>query len=97
MLRNGDKNLTTLINMERVTFKTIYARIKAETPIFWKKIRRLGVGIGAVGGAAKLAIETHSMDLEWMKADYYNSMILIGSIAAVLASMTVEPKKDENI
>lgn len=84
--------------MERLTFKTIYARIKAETPIFWKKVRTLAAWIGAIGAAAKVAIETHSMDLEWMKPDYYNSMILIGAMAAGLASLAVEhPKTNETV
>ncbi len=78
--------------MEKFTVKTIIERVKSETPIFWKKIRRIGIGAGLVGGAVKAAIETHSMDLNWMQPDYYNSMILVGVIFASLASLAAEPK-----
>jgi len=81
--------------MEKINISSLISRIKSETPIFWVKIRKIGLICGAVGGAVKASIETNSMQLEWAKPEYYNSMILAGVIVASLSSLTVVPQSDE--
>ena len=77
--------------MENVSIKSIYQRLKAETPSFWKKVRKMCIWLGSLGLIIKTAIETNSMDLDWMQADYYNTMILVGAIGTAMSSLTVSP------
>lgn len=82
--------------MDKITFSTLVARIKAETPIFWKKVRTCMVTLGSIGLALKTTIETNSMELDYIKSDYYNTAILIGAIGTVLASLTAHPQTEIN-
>lgn len=83
------------IDMDKITFSSLKARIKAETPIFWKKVRYIMVSLGTIGMALKTTIETNSMELDFIKADWYNLAILIGAIGTAMASLTAHPQIEQ--
>lgn len=80
--------------MEKVTLKTIIKRVKSETPVFWKKIRKYMIWLGGLGIAVKTTIETHTMDITWLSHDIYNNMILIGAVGTAMAQLTAVPQKE---
>jgi hypothetical protein len=84
------------INMDKITLTSLVARIKAETPIFWKKVRYIMVSLGTIGAVLKTTIETNSMEFNFIKADYYNLAILIGAIGTAMASLTIIPESQKS-
>ncbi len=66
--------------------KTLYGRLKAPTPKFWKGVRKIGVVLGSAG-AAMLA--TPATLPAWIPiAGGY--VVLAGGIVTALASLTCE-------
>lgn len=75
--------------MEKLNLNTIYQRLKADTPVFWKKIRAIMIGAGTVGAALiTLPIEY----LTFLPANTPGFLITIGVVGASLASMTHDNK-----
>jgi len=60
-------------------------RWKAETPDFWKKVQKVGLAIGAIGGVIVSAPVVLPAGLITV-AGY---MVAVGSVAAVLSKLTV--------
>lgn len=60
-------------------------RWKAETPSFWKKVQKIGIGIGAVGGV----IVGLPVALPAALVTIGGYMVAVGSVAAVLSKLTV--------
>jgi hypothetical protein len=66
--------------------KSLTKRWKAETPDFWKKVQKIGVGIGAIGGvlvSAPVALPAALVTIG-------GYMVAVGSVAAVLSKLTVK-------
>ena len=61
-------------------------RWKAETPDFWKKVQKIGIGIGAVGGV----IVGLPVALPAALVTLSGYLLLAGSVTATLAQLTVE-------
>jgi|LauGreDrversion4_2_1035121.scaffolds.fasta_scaffold40102_5 hypothetical protein len=61
-------------------------RWKAETPDFWKKVQKIGIGIGAVGGV----IVGLPVALPAAVVTIGGYMVAVGSVAAVLSKLTVK-------
>jgi hypothetical protein len=75
-------------------------RWKAETPDFWKKVQKIGIGIGAVGGI----IVSAPVALPAALITVGGYMVAVGSVAAVLSKLTVkdatvleEPLENEKV
>lgn len=66
-------------------------RWKAETPIFWKKVQKIGLGIGAIGGL--LVSGTIALPITFVTIGSY--MVAVGSVTAVLSKLTI--KDNESI
>lgn len=78
--------------MDKLNFASIFQRIKAKTPPFWKRVRTLMITLGAVGAAiAALPDENTS----WLPNDLANAFITIGTVGAVLSSLTANPEIDK--
>ena len=60
-------------------------RWRAETPEFWKRVQKIGLAIGAVGGVIVSAPVVLPAGLITV-AGY---MVAVGSMAAVLSKLTV--------
>ena len=71
---------------------TIRERWKAETPDFWKKVGRIGLGIGAVG--AFLVSGTVVVPASLVTIGGY--MIAVGSVTKVLSKLTIKDGQDNN-
>lgn len=81
--------------MEKLNINTIVARVKSETPIFWKKVRALMLTIGGIGAAIKAAVSAELIVLPiGFDAEYINWAILIGLVGTTLATLTSEQKKE---
>jgi hypothetical protein len=76
--------------MDKLNTKSIVARVKAETPAFWKKIRNLMIVCGSIGAALEALPEKYT---NWMPENTSGMMIVAGVIGASLASMTVKDTK----
>ena len=66
--------------------KTLKERWKARTPKFWKKVQRIGIAAGALGGillAAPIALPAAMLT----GAGY---LIALGSVTATLSQLTVD-------
>jgi len=60
-------------------------RWKSETPDFWKKVQKIGIGIGAIGGV----IVSAPVALPAAVVTIGGYMVAVGSVAAVLSKLTV--------
>lgn len=83
------------IDMNKVSLKTLKARILAETPIFWKKIRFICISIGSIGISLKATVETNSMQFDWLQPKHYNLAILIGALGTTFASLTANTNNEK--
>lgn len=69
---------------------TIKKRWTAKTPTFWKKVQKLGLVAGAVGGvliAAPIALPSVLITLG-------GYLVTAGGVTAALSQLTVEDKKE---
>lgn len=65
---------------------TISERFKAQTPKFWKKVQKLGLTLGAIGGviiASPIALPAAVISV----AGY---MVVAGGVTATLSQLTVQ-------
>lgn len=68
------------------TVKEIKTRWGSETPKFWKKVQKIGVIAGAVGGV--LIAAPVALPAALISAGGY--LLLAGSLTATLSQLTVE-------
>ena len=68
------------------TVKEIKTRWSSETPKFWKKVQKIGVIAGAVGGV--LIAAPVALPAALISAGGY--LLLAGSLTATLSQLTVE-------
>jgi hypothetical protein len=64
---------------------TLRERIKAKTPKFWKKVQRICIGLGVIGGA--IAASPIVLPASVVAASTY--LITAGALGAGLAQLTV--------
>ena len=69
---------------------TIKQRWKAETPNFWKKVQKIGIGIGAVGGV----IVSGTIALPVTVVTIGGYMVAVGTVTALLSKLTVKDSAD---
>lgn len=67
-------------------------RWNSETPTFWKKVQKIGLGIGAVGGL--LVSGTIVVPATLVTIGGY--MVAVGSVTAVLSKLTIKDNSQEN-
>ena len=70
----------------KTTATELKTRWNGKTPTFWKKVQRLGVVAGAIGGviiAAPVALPAALVTLS-------GYLLLAGSVTATLSQLTVE-------
>lgn len=65
-------------------------RWKAETPDFWKKVQKIGIGIGAIGGI----IVSGTLALPATVITIGGYMVAIGSVTTVLSKLTIKDGQD---
>lgn len=68
----------------------IKRRWKSETPLFWVKVKRLGLGLSAIG-ALFLNAEKVSEDLHTIGG----YMVLAGGVIAALSQLTVKDNDEQ--
>lgn len=76
---------------EKVNMKNLVERISSPTPKFWKKVRKICLTLGAVGGAlliAPVALPAGVLTL----AGYF---VTAGAVGSALATLTKEDKPEE--
>ena len=71
-------------------------RIKTETPVFFKKIIKGGIGIGAVG--AGLVAPALSAAVHWPEilVQIGGHMVAIGGVAAAVSKFACADKKEDD-
>jgi hypothetical protein len=79
---------TNKIDMNKITYSSIKARVLSETPIFWRKIRYICISLGTIGATIKASVELNSIQFDWLLPKYYNLAIIIGAIGTGFASLT---------
>lgn len=72
--------------------KELKNRWKAETPEFWQKVGRIGLGVGAVG--AFLISGTVVVPALLVTIGGY--MVAVGSVTKVLSKLTVKDSNNES-
>jgi len=72
--------------------KELKNRWKSESPEFWEKVGRIGVGIGAVG--AILVSGTLVVPASLVTIGGY--MVAVGSVTKVLSKLTVKDSNNES-
>lgn len=79
--------------MEKLNLKSIYSRLKSDTPVFWKQIRKIMIGCTTLGGGlAALPPERVS----FLPANLPGILMSIGVAGAFLASMTCGDQEKTN-
>jgi hypothetical protein len=79
---------TNKIDLNKITYSSIKARVSSETPIFWRKIRYICISLGTIGATIKASVELNSIQFDWLLPKYYNLAIIIGAIGTGFASLT---------
>jgi hypothetical protein len=90
------KKQKAIIDMNKISYSSIKARILSETPIFWKKVRYICISLGTLGATLKAAVDLHSIQFDWLLPKYYNAAILIGAIGTGFASLTSNNNEKNN-
>lgn len=72
--------------------KKLFDRLTSETPLFFKRLRNLGITIGAIGGAI-LAIPNTMVALPQMLLTMAAHAVTIGVVTAAV-SQAVSPKDE---
>lgn len=84
--------------MDRLNPSVVLARIKSETPRFWKVLRRYMIGCGVLG-ATLMAVKIQ-YTMEWLPDKVCEYLIVIGTVGTTIASLTAtdkyEPVNQEN-
>lgn len=70
----------------------IKQRWSAETPAFWKKVQKIGLGIGTIG--AFLVSGTVVLPIGIITAGGY--MVAVGSVTALLSKLTIKDNGQTN-
>lgn len=65
-------------------------RWKAKTPNFWKKVQKVGLAVGAIGGA----ILTAPISLPAIVITTAGYLVTAGAVTAAVSQLTVENPKD---
>jgi len=65
-------------------------RWKAKTPKFWKNIQKVGLAVGAIGGA----ILTAPISLPAIVITTAGYLVTAGAVTAAVSQLTVENPKD---
>ncbi len=65
--------------------KKLIKRWKAETPTFWKKVQKIGIGVSAIGGA----LVGLPVILPAGLVTIGGYLVAIGSVATVLSNLTI--------
>lgn len=86
--------------MDHLNISSIAARIKSETPRFWKMVRRYMITCSGLGVALMAAKSQYEM--EWLPERVCEYLVVIGAIGTALASLTATdhyeaaPPQDQN-
>jgi hypothetical protein len=73
--------------MDKINSQSLIDRLHGKTPMFWKKVRRLMITIGAIGATLAAVPSEH---IAWLPNHSVSIMITIGAVGTALASLTVE-------
>jgi hypothetical protein len=82
------------VDLNKVSYKSIKARILSETPIFWKKVRYICISLGVIGSTIKASMELNSIQFDWLLPKYYNLAIFVGALGTAFASLTTNDKNE---
>ncbi len=75
--------------MENLSIKSIYIRLKSETPRFWKKIRTIMITCGSIGGALVAIPAEYTIAIyQYIPGSLPGTLFTIGAVGTALASMT---------
>lgn len=78
--------------MDNINGTSLLDRLKGKTPVFWKKIRKLMMVVGAIGVALAAVPAEHTA---WLPNNLVSIMITIGAVGTALASLTVEKNESK--
>ena len=70
----------------------IVERLKAKTPMFWKKVQRIGIVAGVIGGV----IMTAPISLPASIVAVGGYLVTAGGITAALSQLTKEDHNSDN-
>lgn len=81
------------MDMSKLNIPSIIARIKAETPPFWIKVRKFMIVLGGVGGAIAMLPAAQTA---WLPVNFDGILVTIGAVGTALSSLTaVQSKSDQ--
>lgn len=69
-----------------MSLKEVKSRWKSETPVFWKKIQKIGIIAGTIGGA----LLTAPISLPTAIVTGATYLVIIGTTTATLSQLTKE-------
>ena len=84
--------------MKYLSLSNIINRLKAESPTFFGKLRRLMIALGAAGAALIAAQNMYPEHMSFIPTTIGGYLITAGVVGAFLASLTVkDPNEDPKI
>ncbi len=78
-----------------VTLKNIWARLWAESPTFFKRLRGWALSIGACGAALVVAKKEYTDYMLFMNDNIPGYLITIGAACTLMASLAVKDTDDD--
>lgn len=85
------------MKFEYITLKNIIARLKSESPTFFKKLKGWGLSISAFGGVLVAAKEASEKYMLWLPDNVPGYLIAIGATLAFVSTLTVNDVKENDV
>ena len=84
--------------MKYLSITNIYHRLKAESPTFFNKLRRVAVAAGAMGAALIAAQTMYPTQMSFLSDSIGGYLVTAGVIGTFLTSLTVvDPEQNPKI
>jgi hypothetical protein len=83
------ENLKNKTDMDKLSWNSLIARIKSETPPFWKNLRKWMVGCGVIGAALAAIPDEHLMWIPEKFRHVPSILLTLGAIGTALSSLAV--------
>jgi len=83
--------------MKYLTIKNFIARLKSESPKFFKRLRIYAVALGALGPILIAFKEKYPLDLAFLPNQLSGYLITAGLVGTFLTSLTVKDTDKEGV
>lgn len=78
------------LNATQDSLKSIYQRLSAPTPVFWKKVRRVMITVGGISAAVLTGFATAGIAIPAIITTVCTYGVVVGATGTALANLPVD-------